>query len=71
MLGKRAFGTNNLAAAAETATATDRINIHTQYPRCVKQRRVDRKTAAPTRRGKDYLDHISHCITTLFCDVRL
>ena len=70
MFGKRAFGTDNLAAAAETATATDRINIHTQYPRCVEQRRVDRETAAPTRRGKDYFDHILQ-ITTLFCDVRL
>lgn len=71
VFGKRAFGTDNLAAAAETATATDRINIHTQYPRRMEQRRIDRKTAAPTRGGKDYLDHILHCITNLFCDVRL
>ena len=71
MLGKRALSTDYLAATAQTATATDRINIHAQYPRCMEQRRVDRKTAAPTRGGKDYLDHVLHCMTILFCDVRL
>ena len=58
MFGKRAFGTNNLAATAETATATDRINIHPQYPGRMEQRRVDRKAAAASGGGKYNLDHL-------------
>ena len=58
MFRKSAFGTDNLAAATETATTADRVNIHTQYTRCVEQRCIHRKAATATRGREDDFNHV-------------
>lgn len=48
MLGKVAFGTAYLAAAAQTASATDGIDIDAEAPRRLEYFRTEREAAAAT-----------------------
>ena len=52
---KRPFGTDNLAATTEATTPADRVNIHTQNPRGMEQRRINRKAATASRRRENHL----------------
>lgn len=55
MLCKVAFSTDNLAAATETSTAADGVNINTKVSRRIEQGCPHRKTAAAARWRKDHL----------------
>ena len=60
MLGELALRHQHLAASAETATAADRIDVHTQAARSLQQRCPDGEVTALAG-GREYDERVASC----------